>query len=136
MQNNKNSATVHQTIKPTIFTLLLITLTACSLFDTKESKGCYSVESCLDVNQNDYTITSQGYTTWAEGFHRPSQTQWQLRVVKQRESSFVRGVTFGDEYHWEQRIEGESSDTEIDPYQFSQTIERVCRNGECTTRID
>ena len=101
-----------------------------------EKGGCYSLDSCLDVTQNDYTVISQGYSTWAEGIHISSQVEWQLSLTTQQESGFVQGINFDIDTQWEERIELDyDPSAKIDPYEFAKRIERTCQSGECKTKV-
>jgi hypothetical protein len=122
-----------------VFIGLIGFLSSCANAPVNNSKSCQSVDECLDVQNNNYTISSQAYSIWAEGEHLPSRSSWYLTLTKQHNVSFVRcyirGQTPEDDDFWEQRIEedGEFS-TVTDPMQFSERITRICENQHCVNR--
>ncbi len=70
----------------------------------------------------------------AEGVHLPSDQPWELVMIKQQDSGFVRGINEGDDYHWEERIEiAYDPEAVADPVNFSKLVTRVCENGQCQT---
>lgn len=96
--------------------------------------GCHSLDECFDVKKNNYTISVEGYSIWAEGIHLPSNQEWQLQLFKQQDRGFVRGFNLGDDSHWEEVIEIHyDPDAQVDPLQFAKIITRVCENSTCKT---
>jgi hypothetical protein len=59
---------------------------------------------------------------------------WEIILIKQQDSGYVRGINENDEVHWEDRIELEfDPDSRIDPLTFSRVITRECKQGVCKT---
>jgi hypothetical protein len=103
-------------------------------FSVNTLAGCYSMDDCFDVAKNDYTIIAEGYTVQANGKHLPTGVNWEIILIKQQDSGYVRGINENDEVHWEDRIELEfDPDSRIDPLTFSRVITRECKQGVCKT---
>lgn len=128
-----------QSLPAALFIGLTGFLGACSSSPANISKSCQSVDECLDVENNNYTISSQAYSIWAEGVHLPSNSSWYLTLTKQHNVSFVRcyirGETPAEDDFWEQRIEEEGEFSIIaDPMRFAEQVTRICENQHCVTR--
>jgi hypothetical protein len=96
--------------------------------------GCYSMDDCFDVAKNDYTIVAEGYTVQAKGRHLPSNERWEIILIKQQASGYIRGINESDDVHWEDRIELDfDPNSRIDPLSFSKVIKRICAQGICKT---
>ena len=109
-----------------IFTFIMLPFSAWA--------GCYSVDACFDVKQNDYTIVAEGYTVRVTGVHLSSDEAWDIFLVKQQDTGFVRGINENDDVHWEERIEIDFDPNEkINPLTFSKVVTRKCKGGACKT---
>ena len=99
--------------------------------------GCYTIDDCFDVKKNDYTIVAEGYMVRAYGVSVETDEAWEIVLIKQQESGFVRGINENDEVHWEERIDLDfDPDEVINPLTFSQVIRRECKKGLCTTILE
>lgn len=104
------------------------------LFSTPVWASCYTMDDCFDVRKNNYTIVAEGYTVRAEGIHIASNENWNIILIKQQSSGFVRGINENDEVHWEERIKLDYDPSQkINPLTFSAVITRKCHDGRCTT---
>ncbi len=99
--------------------------------------GCYTLDDCFDVKKNDYTIVVEGYMVRAFGVSVVTDEAWEIVLIKQKDSGFVRGINENDEVHWEDRIDIDyDPDEKINPLTFSKVITRECKGGLCKTALE